>query len=77
MPPKQKYTRESILQTSLNIAKRDGLSSVVARNVGKELGCTVSPIFSYFKNMDALMNADIEELSSIRDIGPITAKLIT
>lgn len=61
MPPKQKYTRESILTTALQIAKRDGLSAVVARNVGNELGCTVSPIFSYFKNMEDLQQAVVDE----------------
>lgn len=61
VPPKQKYTRESILETALQIAKRDGLSAVVARNVGAELGCTVSPIFSYFKNMEELQQAVKDE----------------
>lgn len=61
MPPKQKYTRESILETALQIAKKDGLSAVVARNVGAELGCTVSPIFSYFKNMEELQQAVKDE----------------
>ena len=65
VPPKQKYTREVILNAAVNLAKEGGLSAVVARNVGKSLGCTVSPIFSYFSNMEDLQQAVKDEALKI------------
>lgn len=52
MPPKAKYTREEIIQKAFEIARKRGIEAVVARELGKELGTSSSPIFTAFKNMD-------------------------
>lgn len=54
MPPKAKYTREEIIQKAFEIARRKGIEAVVARELGKELGTSTSPIFTVFKNMEEL-----------------------
>lgn len=54
MPPKPKYTKEQIANTALNIVKEQGVASLSAREVAKRLGCTVSPIFTMFENMEDL-----------------------
>lgn len=54
MPPKAKYTREEIIKKAFEMARRNGIDSVVAREVGKELGTSSSPIFTAFKNMEEL-----------------------
>lgn len=54
MPPKPKYTREEIAATALDIVKKKGVSALTAREVGKQLGTTVSPIFTIFTNMEEL-----------------------
>ena len=54
MPPKPKYTREEIAATALDIVKKKGVSALTAREVGKQLGTTVSPIFTIFANMEEL-----------------------
>lgn len=52
MPPKAKYTREEIVQTALEMTRKNGIDSVVARELGKALGTSSSPIFTAFKNME-------------------------
>lgn len=52
MPPKARYTREEIIQKAFEITKKRGIDAVVARELGKELGTSSSPIFTAFKNME-------------------------
>ena len=54
MPPKAKYTREEIIQKAFEIAREKGIEAVVARELGKALGTSSSPIFTAFKNMEEL-----------------------
>lgn len=54
MPPKPKYTRDEIVNAAFELARKNGLESVVAREVGKELGTSSSPIFTFFSGMDEL-----------------------
>ena len=56
MPPKAKYTRKEIINKAFEMARRNGIDSVVARELGKELGTSSSPIFTAFKNMEELQN---------------------
>ena len=52
MPPKAKYTREEIIDKAFEMTRKNGIDSVVARELGKELGTSSSPIFTAFKNME-------------------------
>ena len=54
MPPKAKYTREEIINKAFEMARKKGIDAVVARELGKELGTSSSPIFTAFKNMEEL-----------------------
>ena len=54
MPPKTKYTREEIVATAFQMAREKGMEAVVARELGKRLGTSSSPIFTAFKNMEEL-----------------------
>lgn len=54
--PKQKLTKEIILEAALALLREEGQEHVNARSVAKRIGCSVQPIYSYFVNMDALMN---------------------
>lgn len=54
MPPKAKFTREEIIAKALEMARKNGIESVVARELGKELGTSSSPIFTAFENMEEL-----------------------
>ncbi len=57
MPPKPKYTKDEIAATAFEIIKQDGLSALTARELGKRLGVSASPIFTIFRNMDDVKTA--------------------
>lgn len=54
MPPKAKYTREEIIDKAFEMAREMGIDAVGARELGKRLGTSSSPIFTAFKNMEEL-----------------------
>lgn len=54
MPPKAKYTREEIIEKAFEMTRENGIDSVAARELGKQLGTSSSPIFTAFKNMEEL-----------------------
>lgn len=62
MPPKAKYTREEIIEAAFQITREKGIESVVAREVGKRLGTSSSPIFTAFKNMEELQ-AEVSKMA--------------
>lgn len=57
MPPKQRITREMILERSFEMFCREGMEVVNARSVAKALNCSTQPIFSYFSGMQDLKSA--------------------
>lgn len=54
MPPKQRITREMILERSFEMFCREGMGVVNARSVANALNCSTQPIFSYFSGMQDL-----------------------
>lgn len=54
MPPKQKITREMILEAGIQLARKNGIDNVNSRNVAKELSCSTQPVFSQFATMEEL-----------------------
>lgn len=57
MPPKFRFTRQQILDASLEVTRQKGASGLTARAVAARLGCSVRPIFSFFQNMQELQQA--------------------
>ena len=56
MPPKAKYSREEIVKVAFQMTREKGIESVGAREIGKKLGTSSSPVFSAFKNMEELQS---------------------
>ena len=54
MPPVKKFQREEIIDTAYEIVKKEGLDSINARRIAKELGGSVQPIYHNFKDMGEL-----------------------
>ena len=55
--PKQRITREMILDVAFKLAKDNGFEQVVLKNIADEIECSVQPIYSYFSNMETLKEA--------------------
>ena len=54
MPPKPKYTKEEIIQAAFELTREKGIDAVVAREVGKRLNTSSSPIFTVWSSMEQL-----------------------
>ena len=60
MPPKIKYSKEQIIESAIEIVRKNGIENLSARNIANNLNSSPQPIFSYFKNMDELKNSVFE-----------------
>ena len=49
--PKQKITREMVIEAAFDIARREGMEKVIVKNIADKLGCSVQPIYSYCSNI--------------------------
>ncbi len=54
MPPKPKYTKEEIIAAAFELVREAGSDALTAREVGKRLSTSSSPIFTVFRDMDEL-----------------------
>ncbi len=57
--PKQKITKEMVVDTAFDIARKDGMDRVLIRKIAGKLGCSVQPIYSYCQNIESL-KAEVE-----------------
>lgn len=58
--PKQKITKEMVVDAAFELARAGGMEQVMVKNIAEKLGCSVQPIYSYCENMDGLRN-DVAE----------------
>ncbi len=65
MPGKIKVTKENIIDCALNITRKEGITAVNARRIGKELNCSLQPVYYYFGTMDTLRNEIIKKANEI------------
>lgn len=54
MPPKIKITDEDIMNAAIQLVRDKGIESLNARDLAKEIGCSVHPIFRVYNSMDGL-----------------------
>jgi AcrR family transcriptional regulator len=54
VPPKQKITKEMILEAAFQITKEKGFEGVNARSLASVIGCSTQPVFSHYATMSAL-----------------------
>lgn len=58
--PKQRITKEMVVNTAFDLARQGGMEQVIVKNIAEKLGCSVQPIYSYCNNMDGLRK-DVEK----------------
>lgn len=58
--PKQKITKEMVVEVAFELARTGGMEQVMVKNIAEKLGCSVQPIYSYCKNMESL-RGDVAE----------------
>lgn len=52
--PKQRITKEMIVDAAFEIAKTEGMEQVLIKNIAKKIGCSVQPVYTYCANMEGL-----------------------
>lgn len=60
--PKQRITKDMVVDAAFAIAKYNGMDQVMVKNIADKIGCSVQPIYSYCKNMDGLRQEVIEKV---------------
>lgn len=55
--PKQRITREMVVDAAFSIAREQGMEQVLVKNIARRLECSAQPIYSYCRNMEDLRNA--------------------
>ena len=62
MPPKPKYTKGEIVNAAFDLTREKGIDAVVAREVGKRLNTSSSPIYTIWSSMEELKE-DVRKLA--------------
>ncbi|MCI8412104.1 MAG: TetR/AcrR family transcriptional regulator [Clostridia bacterium] len=62
MPREMIFKKEDVINTTCNLVKKEGIESVNARRIAKELKSSVHPIFRHFKDMEELKKAVYEKI---------------
>ena len=62
MPPKNRFTREEIIEAAFEVAKEEGFSKITARSVASRLNLLVAPIYANFKAIDELVQAAVQRV---------------
>lgn len=65
MPPKPKYTREQMIESAYELVRESGADALTAREAGKRMGVSSSPIFTMFEDMGEL-RAAVRERAKVR-----------
>lgn len=52
--PKQRITKEMVVEAAFELAREGGMEQVLVKNIAEKLGCSVQPIYSYCSNMEEL-----------------------
>jgi AcrR family transcriptional regulator len=65
MGPKNKFSKEQIVDSAFEIAKTEGIDNITMRKIAEKMGSSVAPIYVNFKNINELIEALIERIVSV------------
>ena len=55
--PKQKITREMVVEAAFSLAREGGMGRVLVKPIAQRLGCSVQPIYSTCGDMEGVRQA--------------------
>ena len=80
MARKGAYTKEMILEAAIKLFKKEGSDAITAKNIAKELNCSVAPIYSVYLSLDDLkkdLAFEIEKnILEEKNIHPLLSKML-
>ncbi len=53
--PKQKITKEMVVNAAFELARDGGMEKVMVKNIANKLSCSVQPVYTYCNNMAGLL----------------------
>ena len=62
MPRRQQYTAEDVVRAAFELVRQKALKGLSAPSVAAEMGCSTMPIYSHFKNMQALEDEVVKKV---------------
>jgi AcrR family transcriptional regulator len=65
LPPKIQVTKEEIINVAVRLIREKGIESLKARDLAKEIGCSVHPIFRTYNSMEGLKTAVYKKAENI------------
>lgn len=57
MPPKPKFTKEQIVAAAVNVIRDSSVEAITAQEIGRRLGTSTRPMFTYFDTVEELRQA--------------------
>ena len=80
MARKCAYTKEMILEAAIKLFKKEGSYAITAKNIAKELNCSVAPIYSVYLSLDDLkkdLAFEIEKnILEENNVHPLLSKML-
>jgi len=65
LPPKNKFTKEKIIEIAFEIAREEGIDNITIRKIADNLGSSIAPIYVNFKDVEELKEAVISKIYDI------------
>lgn len=65
MPPKNKFSKEQIIDAAFKIAIKEGIEGITIRKVANLLGSSIAPIYVNFKDVQELKQAIIQKVNQL------------
>ncbi len=59
--PKQKITKEMVVNAAFELARDGGMENVMVKNIANKLSCSVQPVYTYCNNMAGLQKEVVEK----------------
>lgn len=67
MPARRKINKDDIVNASVEIIREEGMESLNARRIAKELGCSTQPIFYIYSGMEDIKKDALRKIAKIFD----------
>jgi len=63
--PKNKFTKQDIVQAAFDIAKVEGIDALTIRRIAKQIGSSIAPIYVNFKNIEEVKEAVVKQAQTV------------
>lgn len=57
MPPKNRFTKDEMIDAALDIVREKGIDALTSRELGARMGSSTRPMFTYFSTVNELKEA--------------------